>query len=79
MLLHQLGHFLPETKAVNVAANGGAIRMDNLLAVNFLLFKPNACRSQGAYSHRVVHNLVVSGLGRGEVLSQMRVRPTQDL
>ena len=79
MLLHQPGHFLGNTKAMDVATDGCAICVDNLLAIDVLLFRSDTCRSQGADPHRVIHDLVVSSLGRGKVLWQVLIRLTEDL
>ncbi len=78
-LLQQAHHLLRKTEAVDVAADGGTVGVNHLLAVEYLPLDPDPCGAQGPDATQVLDNLVVTGVGRWEVLGQVLKCPAEEL
>lgn len=64
VLLQQSRHLQPKTKAQDVSANGSAIGMDDLLAVDLLPLHPDTCRwAEGPDTLEMLDDLVVRRIG----------------
>ncbi len=70
-LLYQPRRLLRKTKAVNVPADRGAVRMNHLEPVDDLLLDPDAGGTQGPDTNQILNDIVVGKVGRRELLREV--------